>query len=328
MFDMVFLGEAASVTSISLHSAVFHSSPGPRSQAMNQYKIYSLVAISCMGLVLANSNGQNVARDPREPDLRRVGARLPTLDAEFKAAILNGDLSRVGALQAELGILLSTAAMTVEQHRRIADMVIENKLAGMLPVLARNLNRRIWIGSSMRAYTTQYPLTRAIVAFGRRSLDPVKEQLLKSKEWYEVEVLAYCLLGIQGAEEAGKSLQALQRQASDKELRDLLQRAEDWIIRHGELYMGHFAEDRIPRIPEDEMLFVELPERANAKVDESSPARTPSDKSGVDDRVEMSDQKEALADRERDSVIQWVVVSGMLIVVSCLIWLFLMKRGQ
>lgn len=279
----------------------------------------------------ANSNAQNVIEDPGLADRKRVDARLPAWEMDLKNAISKEDLSRVAALQGELGVLLSTMPMSVEQHRRISDMVVEHRLAGMLPAFAKNLNRRIWIGSSMRAYTTQYPLTRAIVAFGQRSLGPVKGQLLKSKKWYEVEVLAYCLLGIQGAEDAGKSLQALQRQVSDKELHGLLQRAEEWIIRYNELFMVDFAEDKIPRIPEDEMLFVELPDEANATLDESSPNRTPIVKPGFDGRMETPVQKRALVDRLQDSATPasstpWSIVVVLILAATGLLWVLLKNR--
>jgi len=299
---------------------------------MNQQKISFLAVLSSMVIVFfTNSNGQNVAKDPNEPNLRQVGARLPTLDTEFKTALATGDLSRVRDLQAELGTLLFTTVMTSEQHKRVADMVIEYRLAGMLPVLAGNLNRSIWPGSSMRAYTTQYPLTRALVAFGQHSLSPVKKQLLSSNKWYEVEVLAYCLLGIQGAEHARDSLQELQKQVSDIELRGLLQRAEDWIIRHNRLFMVDFGEDRIPQIPEDEMIFVELPDQANAVQDESSPNRTPAVSPGNDGRMETPVQKRTLVDRSQDlgtpaSSAPWSFVVVLIFAATGLLWVLLKKR--
>jgi hypothetical protein len=298
---------------------------------MNQPKTYFLAVLSCMVFVLfTNSNGQSVERDPNEPNLRRVGTRLPTLDAEFRAAIPTGDLSQVKALQAELGILLSTVFMTSEQHKKVADMVIEHRLAGMLPALAENLNRSIWPGSSMRAYTAQYPLTRAIVAFGQHSLRPVTEQLLKSREWYEVEVLAYCLLGIQGAEDAGKTLQDLQRQVSDKELRDMLLRTVDWIIRYNELYMVDFTEDKIPRIPEDEMLFVPLPDEANATLDESRPTGTPPKFSTTNGKASESGKslsgQAKTPSEEPTSSTPWSIIVVLIVAATGLLWLLVKKR--
>lgn len=129
-------------------------------------------------------------------------------------------------------IALLYAKRSDEVHKRVGELLVQFDIQWALPVMVECMNQTesIWA----RSMPKEYPLTTAVVAFGRPAVPVLLEQMSDGKvEAYRAKMLGAVLVGIVGTEEAAKLVSERKAAVAGKAETDGLTLVHQWIVESG-----------------------------------------------------------------------------------------------
>jgi hypothetical protein len=114
--------------------------------------------------------------------------------------------------------------------RAAIDLVVNYKLTEVIPTLITKIEREGYQLSLLKAWSREYPCTRALVQLGKLSAEPLIESLFHEPNKLRRDLMLYSLLGVLGPGETQKRLKQVEVQSgSEREkaiAKKIAQRAE------------------------------------------------------------------------------------------------------